>query len=474
MEKFPLIDPAGVVGAVFVPNDGSVEPSSLTMAYAKGARAGGVRIVEGVLVTGFEVGWTAPHARADRPGRRRLRDRGQCRRHLGARRGQDGGRAGAGRRGRASVHDHREEQRHPARPADAARSRQDLLSQARARGAGGRRLGKGYAHLRRCGRPLLVRPRAVPAQPGPAGSLPAAGRRAPADPERARHPHGDQRPHPDLARRRADHGAGARARQFLRRLRLHLGHRRLRRRRQGDGGMDRRGRARARSLGVRRAPLRQPPHEREVSRRAQRRQLLALLPDPLSHRGAFIRARRPALAALSPARGEERGVRLALRLGAAQLVRARRQRGDRQALLRGTAQLVRPGRHRMPRRARARRADRPEFLLQVRDLRPRRFRQPAAPGRRRPRQAAGRAGLYPALQRARRHRGRSHLRPARREPLLHGDRQRLRRARHGLDQEAPAGRRLGHGAGADLGPRHPQPRRAARRATSCRRSPSRT
>jgi len=53
-EKFPLIDPAGVVGAVFVPNDGSVEPSSLTMAYAKGARAAGVRIVENVLVTGFE------------------------------------------------------------------------------------------------------------------------------------------------------------------------------------------------------------------------------------------------------------------------------------------------------------------------------------------------------------------------------------------------------------------------------------
>jgi sarcosine dehydrogenase len=54
VEKFPLIDPAGVVGAVFVPNDGSVEPSSLTMAYAKGARACGVRIVENVLVTGFE------------------------------------------------------------------------------------------------------------------------------------------------------------------------------------------------------------------------------------------------------------------------------------------------------------------------------------------------------------------------------------------------------------------------------------
>ena len=53
-EKFPLITLDGVVGAVFVPNDGSVEPSSLTMAYARGARAGGVRIVEGVLVQGFE------------------------------------------------------------------------------------------------------------------------------------------------------------------------------------------------------------------------------------------------------------------------------------------------------------------------------------------------------------------------------------------------------------------------------------
>ncbi|CAN5680674.1 FAD-dependent oxidoreductase [soil metagenome] len=54
VEKFPLITQDGIVGAVFVPTDGSVEPSSLTMAYAKGARAGGVRIVEGVLVQGFE------------------------------------------------------------------------------------------------------------------------------------------------------------------------------------------------------------------------------------------------------------------------------------------------------------------------------------------------------------------------------------------------------------------------------------
>ena len=34
-------------------SDGHVDPYSLTMAYAKGARTGGVRIVEGATVTGF-------------------------------------------------------------------------------------------------------------------------------------------------------------------------------------------------------------------------------------------------------------------------------------------------------------------------------------------------------------------------------------------------------------------------------------
>jgi len=51
-EMFPLIDLDGVVGAAFVPSDGYVDPYGLTQAYAKGARAGGARIVEGVSVTG--------------------------------------------------------------------------------------------------------------------------------------------------------------------------------------------------------------------------------------------------------------------------------------------------------------------------------------------------------------------------------------------------------------------------------------
>ena len=52
-EKFPFIEPEGVVGAAFIPTDGYVDPYGLTQAYASGARAGGVRIEEGILVTGI-------------------------------------------------------------------------------------------------------------------------------------------------------------------------------------------------------------------------------------------------------------------------------------------------------------------------------------------------------------------------------------------------------------------------------------
>ena len=51
-DKFPLIDLDGVVGAAYVPSDGYVDPYGLTQAYARGARSGGVKIVEGVTVTG--------------------------------------------------------------------------------------------------------------------------------------------------------------------------------------------------------------------------------------------------------------------------------------------------------------------------------------------------------------------------------------------------------------------------------------
>jgi len=53
-QLFPLLDVRGVEGAAWIEGDGYVDPASLTMAYAAGARAGGVTIVQGVRVTGLE------------------------------------------------------------------------------------------------------------------------------------------------------------------------------------------------------------------------------------------------------------------------------------------------------------------------------------------------------------------------------------------------------------------------------------
>ncbi len=52
---FPLMTTENVVGAAFIPTDGYVDPSSLTQALAKGARNGGVKFHEGVLVTEITV-----------------------------------------------------------------------------------------------------------------------------------------------------------------------------------------------------------------------------------------------------------------------------------------------------------------------------------------------------------------------------------------------------------------------------------
>ena len=51
--RFPFIEPDGVVGAAYIPTDGYIDPYALTQAYAAGARKGGVRIEEGVTVTGI-------------------------------------------------------------------------------------------------------------------------------------------------------------------------------------------------------------------------------------------------------------------------------------------------------------------------------------------------------------------------------------------------------------------------------------
>jgi 4-methylaminobutanoate oxidase (formaldehyde-forming) len=51
LELFPLLEPRGVVGAAWIEGDGYVDPTSLTMAYAAGARNGGAKLLQGVRVT---------------------------------------------------------------------------------------------------------------------------------------------------------------------------------------------------------------------------------------------------------------------------------------------------------------------------------------------------------------------------------------------------------------------------------------
>ena len=49
-EIFPPLDTTGLLGGIYCPSDGSVDPTSLTMAYIRGASDLGVRIFEGCHV----------------------------------------------------------------------------------------------------------------------------------------------------------------------------------------------------------------------------------------------------------------------------------------------------------------------------------------------------------------------------------------------------------------------------------------
>ena len=52
-ELFPLLNTDGMHGATWVPSDGYADPSQLTQSFAAGARAAGVRIIQGCRVTGL-------------------------------------------------------------------------------------------------------------------------------------------------------------------------------------------------------------------------------------------------------------------------------------------------------------------------------------------------------------------------------------------------------------------------------------
>lgn len=48
---YPLMEIDDLIGAAFIPDDGHIDPNSLTQAYARGIRAGGGRVIEDVMVT---------------------------------------------------------------------------------------------------------------------------------------------------------------------------------------------------------------------------------------------------------------------------------------------------------------------------------------------------------------------------------------------------------------------------------------
>ncbi|MCW2793376.1 MAG: dependent oxidoreductase [Nocardioides sp.] len=54
-ELWPAMQVDDVLGAIWLPGDGKVNPTDLTQSLARGARMGGARIVEGCRVTGFQV-----------------------------------------------------------------------------------------------------------------------------------------------------------------------------------------------------------------------------------------------------------------------------------------------------------------------------------------------------------------------------------------------------------------------------------
>ncbi|HEY7280228.1 MAG TPA: FAD-dependent oxidoreductase, partial [Actinomycetota bacterium] len=55
LELFPAMSTEGVLGAAYLPTDGYVDPSELTLALASGARSRGVEVMTGTRVTGIDV-----------------------------------------------------------------------------------------------------------------------------------------------------------------------------------------------------------------------------------------------------------------------------------------------------------------------------------------------------------------------------------------------------------------------------------
>ena len=245
-------DPAGVLGAVWLPTDGWLNPSDLTMALAAGARAAGVEIATGTRVTAHRrrhgeraVRPPPRHPRRRRhrrrPGANRVRGRRQRRRNVRPRDRPTGRRGGAGRADGPPVRHHPPPGAGATEPADDARPRSPRLlprggrrddhGRLRARSGAVVRLGRDPRHLQQ----PTPRPRLGPLPPTDRGCADARARSG-----RRRRAPARQRPGGVHARRRV-HPRRERGGRVLRGGRLlRPRHRRSRRQREGDRRVDRR------------------------------------------------------------------------------------------------------------------------------------------------------------------------------------------------------------------------------------------
>ena len=395
-ELFPLMSTEGVLGAAWLPTDGYLDPSQLTYALADGARRGGCEIHNSTRVTAIEV---------DRGRVRAVEtDRGRIEAEVvvnaaGMYAAEIGRLAGV--RVPVIPMSHQYLVTQPFRERGERRlptlRDPDLLVYYREDG-GGLVMGGYERHSKPAFMPdgpdgfdRIPRLQRPPAR-GRLGSLRGDHREleAPrAGDERDQGDEADQRPRGVHARQRVLPRRDRGARPLRGRGLLRPWPRRGRRYREGDGRVDRGGRAEPRPLAHGRPPLRRPLPLAVLHPRADQGDLRDLLRHPVPEPRARGRAAAAGLARQRLARRARSRVRREVRLGAGQLVRVERRRGRRVASPPGLGRpaLVAGDRRRAPGDARGGGPVRRVLLREDGDRRPGRGRAARAPLRqpRRPR-----------------------------------------------------------------------------------------
>ena len=197
-------------------------------------------------------------------------------------------------------------------------------------------------------------------------------------------------------------------------LRLHLGHRRVRRRRLGDGELDRRRRSGHRPVAVRRAPLRRAALGASAIMAERASRATAATTTSTGRSTSLTSA-----AARAAARSTRRCAAADAVFGSSSAGSGRtgsrppgRAAIDTPSFERGPTGSTPVGAEHRAVRERVALIDQSSFS-KYEVARPRRVRAAAASRRQRPRPAGRRDRLHAALQRARRHRGRRHDHAAR-------------------------------------------------------------